>query len=106
LTVIGKLEELTLLACLRAGNDALASAIYERVLSGQQNAAFGAVYTTLTRLTKKKLLDESAVKDGRGRERRGFTITGAGRRALAEALNASATVGGLSQAGGADVLAV
>ena len=103
--MIGKLEELTLLACLRAGNDALASAVYERVVGGQPNAAFGAVYTTLTRLTKKKLLEESSIKDGRGRDRRGFSITGAGRRALAEALNASATVGGFSPAGAADVLA-
>jgi hypothetical protein len=102
--VIGKLEELTLLACLRAGAEALPSSIYERVLTGQKSAAFGAVYTTLTRLRDKKFLEEGAKVDGAGRERRTFTITGSGRSALAEALNAAATVGGFPTLGGADVV--
>lgn len=104
--MIGKLEELTLLACLRAGEDALPSAIYERVLSGQKTAAFGAVYTTLTRLRDKKFLAEGAKVDSAGRDRRTFTITGTGRTALAEALNASAAVGGFPNLGGTDVLSV
>lgn len=101
--MIGKLEELTLMACVRAGDEAVPSAIYERVLQGQESAAFGAVYTTLTRLAKKGMLAEG-VRLEAGRERRVFTITGAGRKALAEAVTAVAKVGGYAP-GGLDVVA-
>jgi DNA-binding PadR family transcriptional regulator len=98
--MIGKLEELVLLGALRAGPSALASEVYERVLLGQPKASFGKVYTTLERLTVKGLLDEVARSDGKARARRGFTISGSGRMALADALDASAAVGGYSSNGG------
>jgi DNA-binding PadR family transcriptional regulator len=97
--VIGKLEELTLMAALRAGSEALPSEIYQRVQGGQKSAAFGAVYTTLTRLTVKGFLKETVRRDDAGRERRAFTISAGGRAALAEALQATAKIGGLSLGG-------
>jgi len=97
--MIGKLEELTLLACLRAGREALASEIYVRVAEGQTKAAFGAVYTTLTRLKDKKFVSETSIADNAGRSRRAFSITGQGKSALAEALEASAKIGGWAAEG-------
>jgi len=97
--VIGKLEELTLLAVMRAGEAALASEVYANVLKGHQTAAFGAVYTTLTRLAKKGLVEEVATTDDKRRQRRGFSISAGGRSALAEALEASASVGGWGKGG-------
>jgi len=92
--MIGKLEELVLAASMRAGSEAVANDIYGYVLNGHPKIAFGAVYTTLTRLAKKKLVDETSITDDQGRQRRGFTINGGGRDALQEALEASAKVGG------------
>jgi predicted transcriptional regulator len=100
LMVIGKLEEFILMASLRAGPEALPSQIYLRVCEGQPKAAFGAVYTTLTRLEKKKLLAETSRVDDAGKKRRAFTITGTGRSALQEALQATASIGGYPVPGG------
>ena len=98
--MIGKLEELVLLGAMRAGERALASDIFERVHEGSKATAFAAVYTTLGRLAKKGLLDEQLGEDRSGRERRVFTINGAGRGAVSDALNASVRVGGIEIAGG------
>lgn len=92
--MIGKLEELTLLALARTRGDALANEVFSFVVQGQASAAFGAVYTTLTRLSRKGLVEETIVADEQGRKRRGFKITGGGRAALLEAITASASVGG------------
>ncbi|WP_162248239.1 MULTISPECIES: PadR family transcriptional regulator [unclassified Sphingomonas] len=98
--MIGKLEELTLLACIRAGEDAVPSAIYEvMMVVGQPIAGFGAVYTTLGRLAKKGLLRERSVTDAQGRERRSFSITVSGRAALNESVGASTRIAGIAWAG-------
>lgn len=96
--MIGKLEEIVLMALVRTGSDAVPSAVYERVTQGQKSAAFGAVYTTLGRMAAKGLVTEG-VREVNGRERRTFTITGKGRAALDEALNATATIGGFKVGG-------
>ncbi|MEA3014199.1 MAG: Transcriptional regulator PadR-like family [Sphingomonadales bacterium] len=98
--MIGKFEELVLLACIRAGDKALPSAIYQRLLAGQKTAAFGALYTTLGRMADKKLVAEVAITDGKSRERRAFTITGEGQKALRDALEASRAIGGIAEIGG------
>jgi hypothetical protein len=97
--MIGKLEEIVLMACVRAGSDSIPSAIYERVLAGQKSAAFGAVYTTLGRMALKGLVEEGS-RDHGGRLRRTFTITGKGRASLDEAIQATARIGGFSIGGG------
>lgn len=100
--MIGKLEELVLLGCMRVGKDALPSAVYAVMSSGKKElASFSSIYTTLGRLAKRGLLAETEIVDRQGRTRRSFTITGAGQAALAEAVNATRDLGGLSLPGGA-----
>lgn len=102
--MIGKLQELILMACVRAGPEALPSEIYERVSDGRPGAAFGAVYTTLGRMAGKAGLVEESVKvDEAGRERRAFTVTQRGRAELAAAVRATAVIGGYQIGGGFDV---
>ena len=102
--MIGKFEELTLMACLRVGQNGVPSDIYSRLLEGQHEVAFGAIYTTLNRLADKRLLDRGTLIDDAGRRRKTFTINGAGRAALSEAVNATAKIGGFSVPGGFDAI--
>ena len=105
--MIGKFEELTLGALVRAGPDSHAAKVYT-VLEGSLQKAnsnvppFAALYTALDRMSKKGLVCESKdEKDKRGK--RLFTITGEGRRALDEAVNATRAVmdfGGKTALGG------
>nr|WP_047166068.1 helix-turn-helix transcriptional regulator [Sphingomonas sp. Y57] len=100
--MLGKLEEEVLLAALQAGEAALPSEIYARMVDapGKSRApAFGAVYTTLTRMTAKKLLVESAKADPGGRARRAFTVSAAGRRAVVDAMRRVHALGGFALAG-------
>lgn len=96
--MLGKLEELTLLAVLRVGDHAVPSTVYERFRLAKRKDAFSSVYTTLGRLAAKGLLKEEVVEEN-GRERRGFSITGTGKAALSDALNASAQIGGYYSGG-------
>lgn len=88
--MIGKFEELVLLALLRAGADAHAAKVYgvmeERLETAPQ---FAALYTALDRMAKKGLIKERQSAAKEGRKKRLFTITGDGRRALDQAVNAS-----------------
>jgi DNA-binding PadR family transcriptional regulator len=88
--MIGKFEELTLLSLLKAGPDSHAAKVYaamEEKLDKVPN--FAALYTALDRMAKKHLVKEKRSSGGEGRAKRLFTITGEGRRALDEAVNAS-----------------
>jgi DNA-binding PadR family transcriptional regulator len=88
--MIGKFEELTLLALMKAGPDAHAAKVYgvmEERLGKIPN--FAALYTALDRMTKKKLIRERRSGAGDGKPKRLFTITAEGRRALDEAVNAT-----------------
>lgn len=92
--MIGKFEELTLLALVKAGPDSHAAKVY-----GEMEAAldkvppFAALYTALDRMTKKKLVRERRSRGDEGRPKRLFTITGQGRHALDDALNSSRALG-------------
>lgn len=101
--MIGKLEEIVLLACLRAGQDALPSVVFEIVHNAAPKplASFASVYTTMGRLAKKGLLRESEISDAQGRSRRSFSVTGSGQQALRDALNATRDLGGFVWTGGA-----
>jgi DNA-binding PadR family transcriptional regulator len=88
--MIGKFEELTLLALMKAGPDSHAAKVYaamEEKLSKVPN--FAALYTALDRMAKKRLVKERQSSGKEGRAKRLFTITGEGRLALDEAVNAS-----------------
>jgi DNA-binding PadR family transcriptional regulator len=88
--MIGKFEELTLLALMKAGPDAHAAKVYTAMQEKLDKVPnFAALYTTLDRMAKKKLVKERQSPAGAGRPKRLFTITGEGRRSLDEAVNAS-----------------
>jgi DNA-binding PadR family transcriptional regulator len=88
--MIGKFEELTLLALMKAGPDAHAAKVYAAMEEKLNTVPkFAALYTTLDRMAKKKLVKERQSSARGGRPKRLFTITGEGRRALDDAVNAS-----------------
>jgi DNA-binding PadR family transcriptional regulator len=96
--MLGKLEEEVLLAALQAGPKSLPSEVYARieaVADGRKSPAFGAVYTTLTRMVTKGLLELSNKTDQAGRDRRAFTVTAAGKRAVQASMSRVAALGGL-----------
>lgn len=101
--MIGKLEETILLAVLRAGPNAVPSAVHDVMVDARAPSApepaFGAVYTTLNRMAAKKMLTVGSTVDSKGRERRTFTITASGRAALDESLHTIRVLG--STLGGA-----
>ncbi len=102
--MIGKLEELVLLATLKTGSQALPSQVFEQVVAGVvdggREASFGAIYTTLTRMASKGLITESKVTDSSGRQRRAFTVNAAGRNALSQSVSSIRNLGGFALAGG------
>jgi DNA-binding PadR family transcriptional regulator len=88
--MIGKFEELTLLALMKAGPDAHAAKVYAAMEEKLKVLPkFAALYITLDRMTKKKLVKERQSSASEGRPKRLFTISGEGRRALDESVNAS-----------------
>ena len=97
--MIGKFEELVLLACIRTGAEALPSGVFEVMTKGASGVSFASLYTTLGRLEKKGFLRETTVVDAQGRNRRAFSVTGAGQSALSEALAATRELGGFSWGG-------
>ncbi len=101
--MIGKMEEVVLLATIRAGEKAVPSVIYEQIIAstppGEKEPAFGAVYTTITRMAGKGMLSQTKTTDERGRERKCFTVTAAGSRSLQAGLSQTASLGGYSLQG-------
>lgn len=92
--MIGQLEELTLLALIRAGPASHAAKVQNALDETVSNAPqFAATFITLNRLVDKGMV--SAKKDDTGgRTKRLFTITGEGRRAVAECARAFVALGG------------
>ncbi|KQV27851.1 hypothetical protein ASC97_05665 [Rhizobium sp. Root1203] len=91
--MIGKFEELALLALVRAGPNAHAAKVYEVLEKTQSKLpAFAALYTALDRMVAKKLVSETKDPSDK-RAKRLFTITGEGNAALREALNATQSIG-------------
>jgi DNA-binding PadR family transcriptional regulator len=92
--MLGKFEEFTLMALTKAGPDAVAADIYETIVDVLgKSTAFGATYTTLERLVDKRFAKveiKEASEQTKGRQRKHYTITGEGRLALAQSLQATA----------------
>ncbi|MGO8186979.1 PadR family transcriptional regulator [Rhizobium leguminosarum] len=87
--MIGKFEELVLLALIKAGPSSQAAKVYEVFEKTQSKMPkFAAMYTALDRMANKGLVSERLDETG-PKPRRMFTITGAGRLALDEAVNAT-----------------
>lgn len=100
--MIGKLEELTLLSTLRAGENAMASRIYDELVTcvgKDEIASFGAVYTTLTRMAGKGFLIQTRFKDNNGKNRFAFTVSPSGRSALNQSMSSIHRLGGFAIAG-------
>jgi PadR family transcriptional regulator, regulatory protein PadR len=89
--MLGKSEELVLMAAHKSGPRSTASEIYatlENVLG--KTTAFGAIFTTLERLSKKGFLEYKLGEvraDYGNKAPREYTITGDGARALTESLD-------------------
>ena len=95
--MIGKFEELVLLALVRSGPKSTPTDIFEVMASKLEVLPkFGAVFTCLNRMEQKKWvkIDMEGDKLG-GRQRKKFTVTGEGRKALTEALQATHDLGGI-----------
>lgn len=97
--MIGKFEELTLLALVKAGPRAHAAKVYDMFVKTQPKApAFAALYTAIDRMARKGMVSEDKDEmDLRGK--RLFTITAEGQRALREALSATYSLGGFDIGG-------
>jgi DNA-binding PadR family transcriptional regulator len=89
---LGEFEVLVLTGVLAAGDNAYGMTIQEEVeglVSAKRNVSIGAVYTTLGRLAEKgyvKSWTGGATAERGGRAKRFFKVTGAGERALRQAL--------------------
>ena len=100
---LGRLEEIVLLALVCLGGDAYGVPIRREIAERTgRDVSFGAVYTTLDRLEGKgyvkSRVGEPTPERG-GRAKRYFRIEAAGSRALNEARQAIASMGGLVRAG-------
>jgi hypothetical protein len=101
--MIGKLEELVLLAVIKAGSQVVPSVAYEHFLGAANNgksASFGSFYTTLERLSKKGLLKMEPISEEGGRSRKSYTISSSGRIAVSDSVGSSFRLGALALAGG------
>lgn len=98
--MLGKTEELVLLATHKSGVKSTASEIYsivEQTLSKTmgKTVAFGAIFTTLERLAKKGLLKyekDAPRADYGGRSPRLYSLSSDGARELSRSLNVTKTL--------------
>lgn len=92
--MIGRLEEQTLMALVRAGPASHAAKVYNVLEESLPNPPqFASLFITLNRMAEKGLV--SAKKDASGgRAKRLFTITGEGEAALRESATAFVALGG------------
>jgi len=88
-----KLEEMILLAVLKHGPDATAGTVQSALSDATgREQAFGAVFTTLDRLSDKKFVKwKKGMPDARrgGRAPRLYSITGSGQASLISSLQAT-----------------
>ena len=91
--MLGELEQVVMLAVLRAGDDAYGVAVRREIETRAGRAlTLGTVHKTLSRLEGKQLLesytgDPTPVRGGR--RKRLFTVTRSGRAALRDSLEAT-----------------
>jgi len=98
--MIGKFEEIALLALMKAGPRAHAAKVYQVIENTQTKPpAFAALYTALDRMAAKGLVTEA--KDATDkRAKRLFTISAKGHQALCDAVNATRSIEELLPGGG------
>lgn len=98
--MIGKFEEIALLALVKAGPRSHAAKVYQVIEDTQAKPpAFAALYTALDRMAAKGLVTEA--KDAADkRAKRLFTISAEGQQALRDAVNATRSIEALLPGGG------
>jgi DNA-binding PadR family transcriptional regulator len=103
--MINKLEELILFIVLRGRGEATAGDIQEKLTeAAKKEQSFGAVFTSLDRMSAKKLVKwRKGTPDERrgGRAPRLYEITAVGRKALDESVRATEVAAGGSRIFGA-----
>ena len=102
--MLGRFEEAVLIVMSRGGVEVTTNEIHAALSDALgREASFGAIFTTLDRLTEKKFVTRrkgDPLPQRGGKARNFYTITGGGRAALAEAQrSANALVKGLNWAG-------
>lgn len=98
--MIGKFEEIALLALVKSGPRSHAAKVFRVIEDTQEKLpAFAALYTALDRMAAKGLVSETKDSNDK-RAKRLFTISAEGQRALSEALSASRAIEALIPAGG------
>jgi len=89
---LGEFELLVLLAVVRLGEDAYGVSVQREIAScSGRDASFAAVYTTLSRLEGKGLVDSfqgAPTPERGGRSKKHFTLTRSGRATLQRNLRA------------------
>jgi PadR family transcriptional regulator, regulatory protein PadR len=94
--MLGKTEELIMMAAHKAGPKSTASEIFQTLESVLgRTSAFGAIFTTLDRLSKKGFLEfqlGAVRKDYGNKAPREYTITGSGMMALLESIAVTETM--------------
>lgn len=94
--MIGKTEEIVLLAAIKAGLGCTAADIYKQIAEAYSGRppAFGAVFTTLQRMEKKGWVSVEVRDDDKGKERKHFQVQMEGRSALLEGIEVTQSLGG------------
>lgn len=101
---LNELDELTLLAIARLGNQAYGVSIFETLERvAERPTSIGAIYATLERLEEKGLVTSwqgEATPERGGRAKRYFKVEGPGMQALDDAERARKLLGVMRPAGG------
>jgi PadR family transcriptional regulator, regulatory protein PadR len=88
-SILGEFEQLVLLALLRLGNGAFGAAIHREIVARTgRDLPIGAVYVTLRRLERKRMICSyvgTSTPQRGGRRRKHYLLDTAGQRALVRA---------------------
>lgn len=101
--MLGKFEEVVLLSVMKSGDNSVPSEVYAALSESMERGkvpAFGALYTTLERLSRKGLLDVSLIPDDSGRDRKYYSINFKGKIEVKNAVNITRNLGGFALSGG------
>jgi DNA-binding PadR family transcriptional regulator len=94
--MLGRFEEAVLMALLHAKGEATIADIYQFLADNKMVRSFGAIYTTLDRMTDKRFVTRrrgDPLPERGGKARYYYKITGIGRAAVIETQKASAILG-------------
>ena len=95
--MLGRFEELVLMALINAKDELTIAEIYEVLSNKGKRAAFGAIYTTLDRMGEKKFVTRRkgvALPERGGKARYYYKITNGGRATLIETQQTAASWAG------------